>query len=159
MHSTLTRRPTWRHILPATLLAFSATTAGALGMDYGIDQFPTHNAVTWVQTCGTWGKDRDGTYRVIHAEAFSQSFLYVQWMQRGGADRSYSLYPVHTASIAELNNDHAEISLSRLTCRATPRGIAVLANAESGHEAKLRRITIEAGPTLGQYRYQAQRTR
>lgn len=159
MQTTPARRPNWHHTLLATLLACAAATASALGMDYGIDQFPTHNAVTWVQTCGTWGKDRDGTYRVVHAEAWGQSFLYVQWMQRGGADRSYSLHPVHTASIAELNNDHADVSLSRLTCRATPRGIAVLAHAESGHDGKLRRITIEAGPAPGQYRYQAQRTR
>lgn len=159
MHTTPARHSRVRQALLATLLACSTTIASALGTDYGIDQFPTHSAVTWVQTCGTWGKDRNGTYRVIHAEAFAQSFLYVQWMQRGGADRSYSLYPVHTASIAELNNDHAEISLSRLTCRATPRGIAVMANAESGHGEKLRRITIEAGPAPAQYRYRAQRTR
>ena len=36
---------------------------------------------------------------------------------------------------------------------------AVLANADSGHEDTLRRITIEIGPTPGQYRYRAQRTR
>lgn len=153
MQSTRARRAKVRHVLLATVWACSITTANALGTDYGLERFATHDAVTWVQTCGTWGKDRSGTYRVIHAEAFAQSFLYVQWMQRGGADRSYSLYPVHTATITELNNDHADIALSQLVCRATPRGIAVLARAASGHEDKLRRITIEAGRTPGQYQY------
>ena len=136
MQPTPARLPAWRHAVLAALMTCSTSTTSALGMDYGLDRFATHDAVTWVQTCGTWGKDRDGTYRVIHAETFAQSFLYVQWMQRGGADRSYSLYAVHTVSINELNNDHADISLSDLTCRATPLGIAVMANAQSGHGEK-----------------------
>lgn len=148
-----------RRLLAATLLAMAGSGAHALGADYSAERFATHDAVTWVQTCGTWGPDHHGTYRVIHAEAFAQSFLYVQWMARGEADRSYSLYAVHTTAIAELDNDHAEISLSDLTCRATPRGIVVTAKADSGHGDKLRRVTIEVGPALGQYRFRAQRTR
>ncbi|PIF72978.1 hypothetical protein CLU95_0060 [Variovorax sp. 54] len=148
-----------RCLLAATLLAMAGSGAHALGADYGAERFATHDAVTWVQTCGTWGPDHHGTYRVVHAEAFAQSFLYVQWMARGEADRNYSLYAVHTTAIAELDNDHAEISLSDLTCRATPRGIVVTAKADSGHGNKLRRVTIEVGPALGQYRFRAQRTR
>ncbi|WPG34933.1 MULTISPECIES: hypothetical protein [Variovorax] len=148
-----------RRLLAATLLAMAGSGAHALGADYGAERFATHDAVTWVQTCGTWGPDHHGTYRVIHAEAFAQSFLYVQWMARGEADRNYSLYAVHTTAIAELDNDHAEISLSDLTCRATPRGIVVTAKADAGHDDKLRRVTIEVGPAPGQYRFRAQRTR
>ena len=148
-----------RRLLAATLLAMAGSGAHALGADYGAERFATHDAVTWVQTCGTWGPDHHGTYRVVHAEAFAQSFLYVQWMVRGEADRNYSLYAVHTTAIAELDNDHAEISLSDLTCRATPRGIVVTAKADAGHGDKLRRVTIEVGPAPGQYRFRAQRTR
>lgn len=152
-------RPRLRRLLATALLALAGSRAHALGADYGPERFATHDAVTWVQTCGTWGPDHHGTYRVIHAEAFAQSFLYVQWMVRGEANRSYSLYAVHTTAIAELDNDHAEISLSELTCRATPRGIVVTAKADSGHDDKLRRVTIEVGPAAGQYRFRAQRTR
>ncbi|WP_257884922.1 hypothetical protein [Variovorax sp. RO1] len=148
-----------RRLLAAALLATAGSGAHALGADYGAERFATHDAVTWVQTCGTWGPDHHGTYRVIHAEAFAQSFLYVQWMARGETDRNYSLYAVHTTAIAELDNDHAEISLSDLTCRATPRGIVVTAKADAGHGDKLRRVTIEVGPAPGQYRFRAQRTR
>ncbi|RIX85515.1 hypothetical protein [Acidovorax cavernicola] len=148
-----------RHLLAALAFALTGSGAAALGTDLGPERFATHDAVTWVQTCGTWGTNHQGTYRVVHAEAFAQSFLYVQWMARGEADRSYSLYAVHTTAIAELDNDHAEISLSELTCRATPRGIVVTAKADSGHDDKLRRVTIEVGPAPGQYRFRAQRTR
>ncbi len=148
-----------RRLLAVALLAMAGSGAHALGADYGAERFATHDAVTWVQTCGTWGPDHHGTYRVVHAEAFAQSFLYVQWMARGEADRSYGLYAVHTTAIAELDNDHAEISLSDLTCRATPRGIVVTAKADAGHDDKLRRVTIEVGPAAGQYRFRAQRTR
>jgi len=152
-------RPRLCRLLATALLALAGSGSHALGADYGPERFATHDAITWVQTCGTWGPDHHGTYRVIHAEAFAQSFLYVQWMARGEADRSYSLYAVHTTAIAELDNDHAEISLSELTCRATPRGIVVTAKADSGHDDKLRRVTIEVGPAAGQYRFRAQRTR
>ena len=70
-----------------------------------------------------------------------------------------SLHAEHTVAITELDNDHAEIALTDLTCRATPRGVVVTARASSGHDDKLRRVTIEVGPAPSQYRYRAQRTR
>lgn len=138
------------------LLSLHGAGAQALGRDVGYDDFRTSDAVTWVQLCGHWGPGRQGTYRVVHAERYAQSFLYVQWMAR---DAQGDLQAVHTAAIAELDNDHAEISLSDLACRATPRGIALTARAASGHDARLRRVTIEAGPAPGQYRFRPQRTR
>ncbi|MGJ7499171.1 hypothetical protein ACSFBF_02335 [Variovorax sp. ZT5P49] len=148
-----------RGALLAALLALgtlSGTGAHALGMDVGYEAFRTPDAISWVQMCGTWGKDHQGTYRVLHADQYAQSFLYVQWMTR---DANGSLRAEHTVAIAELDNDHAEIALTDLTCRATPRGIVVTARASSGHEEKLRRVTIEVGPAPGQYRYRAQNTR
>ena len=144
----------------ATLLAALSTLGGtgahALGSDLSYDTFKTPDAVSWVQLCGTWGKTHQGIYRVIHADQHAQSFLYVQWMAR---DANGGLRAEHTVAIAELDNDHAEIALSDLTCRATPRGIVLTARAASGHDDKLRRVTIEVGPAPGQYRYRAQRTR
>ncbi|WP_454903001.1 hypothetical protein [Variovorax gossypii] len=142
--------------LLAALLAVCDGGAHALGADITYENFKTPDAVNWVQLCGTWDNDHQGVYRVIHAEQFAQSFLYVQWMKR---DAEGSLQAAHTVSIAELDNDHAEIGLSELTCRATPRGIVVTAKASSGHDDKLRRVTIEVGPRPGQYLFRAQRTR
>ncbi len=140
----------------AALLVLGAPGAHALGSDYGYDSFKTPDAVTWVQLCGAWGPNHQGTYRVVHAEQYAQSFLYVQWMAR---DANGSLQAAHTVAIAELDNDHAEIALSDLSCRATPRGIVLTAKADSGHDDKLRRVTIEVGPAPGQYRFRPQRTR
>ena len=140
----------------AALLVLGGPGAHALGSDYGYDSFKTPDAVTWVQLCGAWGPNHQGTYRVVHAEQYAQSFLYVQWMAR---DANGSLQAAHTVAIAELDTDHAEIALSDLTCRATPRGIVLTAKADSGHDDKLRRVTIEVGPAPGQYRFRPQRTR
>ena len=138
------------------LMALCCAAVHALGTDQPYERFKTPDAVDWVQLCGTWGKDHKGTYRVIHAGLDAQSFLYVQWM---GRDAAGNLHAEHTVAIAELDNDHAEIALSDLTCRATPRGIVLTARATSGHDDRLRRVTIEVGPAAGQYRYRAQRTR
>ena len=142
--------------LLAAWLATCGTGAHALGSDYSYDTFKTPDAVSWVRMCGTWGKDKQGTYRVLHADQYAQSFLYVQWMTR---DANGSLHAEHTVGITEMNNDHSEITLSGLSCRATPGGIVLTARAASGHDDKLRRITIEVGPANGQYRYRAQRAR
>ncbi|WP_198086577.1 hypothetical protein [Variovorax sp. E3] len=154
--TTTTTINTARAALLCALLALCGANARALGSDYSYETFKTADAVSWVQLCGTWGKDHQGTYRVVHADQYAQSFLYVQWMTR---DANGSLHAEHTVAIAELDNDHAEIALSDLTCRATPRGIVVTAKADSGHDDKLRRVTIEVGPAPGQYRYRAQRMR
>jgi hypothetical protein len=145
-----------RKMLLTALVAWCSAGAHALGSDLGYETFKTPDPVSWVQLCGTWGKDHQGTYRVVHAEQYAQSFLYVQWMAR---DANGSLHAEHTLAIAELDNDHAEVALTDLTCRATPRGIVVTAKAASGHDDKLRRVTVEVGPAPGQYRYRAQRTR
>ena len=128
-----------RGALLAALLALACASAQALGSNYSYDTFKTPDAVSWVQMCGTWGNDKQGTYRVLHADQYAQSFLYVQWMTR---DANGSLHAEHTVGIAEMNNDHSEIALSGLTCRATPGGIVLTARASSGHDDKLRRITI-----------------
>ncbi|WP_307658249.1 hypothetical protein [Variovorax paradoxus] len=151
----MTKTAAGRGTLFAALLAL-CTGAYALGSDYGYDSFKTPDAVSWVQLCGTWGPNHQGTYRVVHVDQYAQSFLYVQWMAR---DANGSLHAAHTAAITELDNDHAEIALTDLSCRATPRGIVVTARATLGHDDKLRRVTIEAGPAPGQYRYLPQRTR
>ncbi|MEJ1170037.1 hypothetical protein [Variovorax sp. CCNWLW235] len=145
-----------RKMLLTALTGLCGTGAHALGSDYSYDTFKTPDPITWVQLCGTWGKNHEGTYRVVHADQYAQSFLYVQRMTR---DANGSLHADHTLAIAELDNDHAEIALTDLSCRATPRGIVVTAKAASGHDDKLRRVTIEVGPAPGQYRYRAQRTR
>jgi hypothetical protein len=139
----------------AMLLALTGA-AQALGIDVPYSAFATADAVTSVQLCGTWGPRRDGEFRVIHAERQGQSFVYVQWMQRNAdGDRQ----AVHTLAIDELDNDHADIALADLTCRATPHGIVLTAKAESGHDARIHRVTIEINRAPGRYTFRAHRMR
>lgn len=125
----------------------------ALGIDVPYERFATADAVDWVQVCGQWPtRKNEGVYRIVHGTQYAQSFLYLQWMQRGDDG---SLQAVHTQGIGEINNDHAEITLTRIACRATRSGIRITAQASSGHEDALRSITIEAGHRPGVYRYVA----
>lgn len=137
----------------AALALASGAPAHAMGMDVPYERFATAEAVDWVQVCGQWPvRKNEGVYRIVHGSQNAQSFLYLQWMQRGDDG---ALQAVHTQSIRELNNDHAEITLTRIACRATRNGIRITARASSGHEDKLRSIAIEAGHRPGVYRYSA----
>jgi len=137
----------------AALALACAPAANALGMDVPYERFATADAVDWVQVCGQWPvRKNEGVYRIVHGMQYAQSFLYLQWMQRGDDG---SLQAVHTQGIRELNNDHAEITLTRIACRATRTGIRITARASSGHEATLRSIAIDAGHRPGVYRYTA----
>lgn len=137
-------------LLTAAVLACS-TPAHALGMDVPYERFATADSVDWVQVCGRWPtRKNEGVYRIVHATQYAQSFMYLQWMQR---DDNGTLQAVHTQSIRELNNDHAEITLTRIACRATRTGIRITAQASSGHEDTLRSVAIEAGHRPGVYRY------
>ncbi|KRC20915.1 hypothetical protein [Acidovorax sp. Root217] len=135
----------------AALALVCGAPALALGMDVPYERFATADAVDWVQVCGQWPtRKNEGVYRIVHGSQYAQSFLYLQWMQR---DDNGTLQAVHTRSIAELNNDHAEITLTRIACRSTRTGIRITAQARSGHEDRLRSITIAAGHRPGVYRY------
>ncbi|WP_436178604.1 hypothetical protein [Acidovorax sp. LjRoot66] len=135
----------------AALALVCSAPAHALGMDVPYERFATADAVDWVQVCGQWPtRKNEGVYRIVHGSQYAQSFLYVQWMQR---DDNGTLQAVHTQGIAELNNDHAEITLTHIACRSTRTGIRITAQARSGHEDRLRSISIEAGHRPGAYRY------
>lgn len=138
---------------PVVLALACSGPVQALGTDVPYERFATADAVDWVQVCGQWPtRKNEGVYRIVHGTQYAQSFLYLQWMQRSDDG---SLQAVHTQGIRELNNDHAEITLTRITCRATRTGIRVTARASSGHEEAVRSVTIEVGHRPGVYRYAA----
>lgn len=136
------------------MLALTGASAHALGAQVPYESFSTPDAVSQVMQCGSWGaSNQQNVYRVVHAQRYAQSFVYIQRMQR---DAQGELHAVSTLPVTELNNDHADISLDNLACRATPRGITLSAQASSGHDDRLRSITIDVDAT-GKYRYR-QRT-
>lgn len=140
-----------KQLLISLLMLFTCA-ANALGNDIEYDYFVQHpNQISWVDTCGSWqSKDQDGFYRITHASLYGQSFLYAQWLETNQDGINTVL---HTRSISELNNDHADISLENLHCKATKTGVIVSANAYFGHENKDAIVSITLLHALGEYRY------
>lgn len=125
----------------------------ALGREVPFEEFsgPLSQQITWVTTCGEWASGgRSGFFRIVHAERFAQSYLYVQWMARR-EDGDHTT--VATASVRELNNDHADISLDHLACRAVRDGVAVSAAATFGHESVDGTVVVRASGRPGTYRF------
>ena len=136
------------------LLALCSLPASAMGRNVGYGEFAVADDVVSVQRCGHWrAGEQEGFYRVVVAERYAQSFVYVQRMQRSGADGA--LRAVHTLSIAELNNDHANITLDAVRCSAQGQRIVLRAKADGGPDNPLRGVQIDIGPEAGRYRFQA----
>ncbi|CAN7144179.1 MAG: hypothetical protein V4843_21760 [Pseudomonadota bacterium] len=156
---TKTSQPVARWLAGA-LLAFTGQ-AHALGMDLPYESFATAPDVDWIKVCGDWpapaqsGEGR-GVYRIVHATRYAQSFLYLQWIVRDGSD---SASEVHTATFEQINNDHAEITLSQMNCQPTRRGIRFTARAQSGYDDTVFRITIDAGHKPGEVRFRTNKRR
>lgn len=153
------RSPTLPRLLAIVGMAIAAAgRAHALGIDMPYSAFAAAPDVDWVQVCGDWPAppaqdgSRRGTYRIVHATRYAQSFLYIQWLRHDDTD---SAHAVRTVGVPALNNDHAAISLSQMRCQATPGGIRFTARAESGHDESAFRITIDAGHKPGDMRYRA----
>ncbi len=137
--------------LIATTLSLSFNAYG-LGVEVPYESFETQhkNQVTWVVSCGSWpAKQGTGFYRITHAKLNGQSFLYAQWMV---ANTQSDLNTVElTQSISELNNDHADVSLSNLRCEPTKSGVNFSALAYLGHENKSRKVRVILLQTPGKY--------
>ena len=151
----------WRSALLCLALACGQPSAHALGMDMPYTSFGTAPDVDWIKVCGQWPApvppgEGGGMYRIVHATRHAQSFLYLQWIVRDSTD---SASEVHTESFAQINNDHASITLSQMNCLPTRRGIRFTARAESGHDGEVFRITIDAGHKPGDIRFRSNQKR
>lgn len=145
----------------AGCLMVGAGFSHALGIGMPYSMFATAPDVDWIKVCGSWPTpvrvgQGGGSYRIVHATRYAQSYLYIQWLQHDASD---SATEIQTVGIAAINNDHASISLSQLRCHATRSGIRFTARAESGHDAKVFRITIDAGHIPGELRYRSTQKR
>lgn len=141
----------------ACALLVSAGPAHALGVDMPYESFDTAPDVDWIKVCGRWpapakAGEGGGAYRIVHATRYAQSFLYLQWIARDATD---SASAVHTVGFAQINNDHASISLSQMSCLATRRGIRFTARAASAHDGSVFRITIDASHAPGEVRFRS----
>jgi hypothetical protein len=147
----------WHHAALAAVLCLAAGASHALGMQVPYSAFTTAPDVDAIHVCGQWpGRGGPGqgagSYRVVHATRYAQSFLYVQWLAR---DANGHVSEVHTEGIPALNNDHVDIVLSQMRCQATRDGMRFTARAQPGHGGAAFRITIDATYTPGVLQYRS----
>jgi hypothetical protein len=125
------------------LLFFSSGIAASLGVDIPYEQvFSRYSAsITKISYCSSWQeKGKRGDYRIIELSMYGQSFLYVDRVALNDGETMFTV--LDGISIKELNNDHAELTLTKLSCKAAKNGIVIKAKAESGHDGSLSEMTI-----------------
>jgi hypothetical protein len=142
-------------VRPLLIAIFLLITHGAhaLGREFTLDEIVSKhfNQVNWITTCGTWqSREQSGVYRIIHASLYAQSVLYAQWI-RISPDGKNEVQ--HTASIAELNNDHADVQLEKLRCQTTKTGVTIQSTADFGHEGKSGTVQVVLFQTPGKYQF------
>lgn len=122
--------------LVAAALVLSSGAGMALGTVTGYDQLSAHPEwLTGVQICGAWATAaQTGYFRVLTGTRHAQSLLFIDMVQVDPDSATPQV--VRSFSVAELNNDHAEISLiGPLRCLPDgPGRVVVRSAAENGHD-------------------------
>ncbi len=134
-----------------TLLAGLAATFAVHAVEpdfaYFVDKHPSQ--IRHVVSCGTWHHENlHGFFRIVEAYQFAQSYLYVQWMSNYDFQTSET-HAIDTAALAEINADHAEITLSEIACTSTSGTTRITAKANFSHEDKWYRMQLDLGQQPG----------
>jgi hypothetical protein len=125
------------------LLLFSSGKAASLGVDIPYERVFSHYSasIKKISYCSSWQeKEKSGDYRIIELSMYGQSFLYVDRVALN--DDETMLTVLDGIGIKELNNDHAELTLTGLSCKTAKTGIVIHAKAESGHDGSISRLKI-----------------
>lgn len=126
------------------LLFFASSCVLALGREVAYDEVFSNYAgsIVKITNCGDWqNKNSYGQYRLIELSMYAQSFLYVDRVVASQQDDVKKVVG-HTGFV-ELNNDHAEMSLSKLSCKTEKNILKIEALAESGHDQSIKKIKIQ----------------
>ena len=127
--------------------------AQALGRVVGYEEIWEYHpaSIRQITSCGSWSKgERHGEFRVIQAQLYGQDMLLVDWVR--AEDQGARWAVEQGLSIAEFNNDHAEISLQGLRCVPAGEGrVRVLGEAESGYDNQRFRFELLVNAKTGRY--------
>jgi hypothetical protein len=126
------------------LLCIASTSVLALGREVGYEEVFSNYAgsIIKISNCGNWqDKDAYGQYRVIELSMYAQSFLYVDRVVANEQDDVKKI--VGHTSFTEFNNDHAEISLSKVSCKVEKNILRIQALAENGNDQSISKIKIQ----------------
>jgi hypothetical protein len=125
-----------KHITAATILFAYLSSAFALGRVVSYDEFASAHfaSIEHSESCGEWGSGMEGgQFRFFTAYLYGENMLFVDMVR---PNENGSLMVVEAGfTIPELNNDHAEASISRVRCTALANGkIKLLGDARNGHD-------------------------
>jgi hypothetical protein len=126
------------------MLCIASSSVYALGRVVAYDEVFSgySDSIINIKNCGDWQtKDGYGQYRLIELSMYAQSFLYADRVVASEQDEVKKVVG-HTGFV-EINNDHAELSLSKLSCRVEKNILKIEALAESGHDASTKKIKIQ----------------
>jgi anaerobic glycerol-3-phosphate dehydrogenase len=128
------------------LILFCAVSSSvlALGREVVYDEvFSSYaGSIAKISHCGDWqDKEVYGEYRLIELSMYAQSFLYVDRVVASEQDDVKKIVG-HTGFV-EFNNDHAELSLSKVSCKVEKNILKIEALAENGNDESIKKIKIQ----------------
>jgi hypothetical protein len=125
-----------KHLFTTVVILAYAATTNALGTDISYDSFAAKHfpSIEHAETCGTWQlQGKRGQFRFFTASLYGANMLFVDMVR---PDESGALNIIeHGFSIPEIDNDHADISITKIRC--TPLAdskIRLTGTAENGHK-------------------------
>ena len=145
-----------RALLCALLATCVVGQASALGREVGYGEAREgFTNLRQVLDCGRWTLgENHGDLRLLRYSQYGQDLIFVD---RIAPDEAGTTWRVEQGyGFAEVNNDHAELSFTRLSCSSDGNsGVTVEGLAENGHEGGDWDIRITLDLDSGAYRYEA----
>lgn len=130
--------------------------AMALGREVGYDEARERFAnLRQVIECGTWEQgEQFNELRLLRFTMYAQDLIFVDRVTPDHAGETWQVERGY--GFAEVNNDHAELSFSRLTCSSDGGSqLRIEGQVENGHDQSQWNVRIELNLDSGAYRYDA----
>ena len=144
-----------RFLATAALVMGTALAQTATAAEAKIASFAVADAVTSVSQCGNRNQGSNKTvqpYRVILGTQNAHTVLFVQWINVAEGIDNAKPVAAHTLSIAEVNNDDAQLVLRNLRCTSHGKGVQITADVDAAKDRKTkRRLRLDVGPALEKY--------
>lgn len=128
----------------------------ALGREVGYDEARERFAnLRQVIECGTWEQgEQFNELRLLRFTMYAQDLIFVDRVTPDHAGETWQVERGY--GFAEVNNDHAELSFSHLTCSSDGGSqLRIEGQVENGHDQSQWSVRIELDLDSGAYRYDA----
>lgn len=133
-----------KQTLAIILLALATTTTQGLGRVVSYQELRTQHfpSIQKILTCGTWNAGTvPGEFRILKAYLYGQTMLFVDMVRPNENGSEFIIE--HGFSFKEINNDHAELWIDKVTCKQKKNNVIIIhARAEDGHEVKKFRFRL-----------------